>query len=258
MRRAVIGALALLALAAVGCARLPWLGRRRAAEPFRAYIVHHSPQGFREIAALFEEETGIRVDLIFPRRSGLYEVVSKNRDGDLVVSSQRSVLDQLEKDGLGTAPFLPIGELVPVIEVAKGNPKGIWTLADLAREDVRVALAAEPGGMGTVARSILERNRLAERVERRVVARPRSDDKAAASVDGQKVDATLMWLWAVREVGDRVEAVPIPPGQNVIEPIEAMVLNAGTNRAAAERFAAYLRCPQARGILHRVGLLTQQ
>jgi len=257
MRRAVVGAAVLLVLAAVGCARFPWLGRQRVGEPFRVYIVYHGAQAFRQIASLFEEETGIHVDLRFPRRGELYDVVTKSRDGDLVVSSDRSVLDRLVKDGCGEGPYLPIGELVPVIAVVRGNPKSIWTLADLGREDVRLALSAEPRGMGTVARSIIERNRIAERVERRVVERPSRDEQTAARVDGRRVDATLMWLWAVREVGGRVEAVPIPPGQNVIEPMEAMVLNTGVNRAAAERFAAYLRYPKAREILHRAGLLTQ-
>jgi ABC-type molybdate transport system substrate-binding protein len=113
--------------------------------------------------------------------------------------------------------------------------------------------------MGKVAKALLEKNGLAQLVERNVVERPAGHEKAAVSVDGERVDATIMWVWAVRELaGGRVEAVPIPPGQNVCEAVEAMGLTTGQNRAAGEKFVTYLQCPQAREILYREGLLMQK
>lgn len=241
----------LMASIGLGCA---W---RRPKEAMRAYAVRDGEGAFREIAARFEDETGVRVGLKFARRRALYEIVERSRDGDLVIASERGTLEQLRKDGLSGWPSVPVGELVPVIVVAKGNPKRIWTLADLARPTVKVALAAEGDRMGEVIRAILRKNGLTRMVERNVVARPRGPKKTAASVDGKKVDATIIWLWTLRKLGsDRVEAVAIAPGQNVVEPIEAMVLNTGKNAAAAARFLDYLRTPTARAILAREGLLT--
>ena len=123
----------------------------------------------------------------------------------------------------------------------------------------RAALAADPGCMGQVAHAVLDKNGLARRVARNVVARPRGHARTVASVDGTRVDAALVWLWALREAGrGRVQAVPIPPGQNVVEPLEAQRLNTGRHAAAARRFIVYLRGPTARAILAREGLLARQ
>ncbi len=49
--------------------------------------------------------------------------------------------------------------LVPAINVQKGNPKGIYTLKDLTREGVRVAIAnPETVCVGTYAVEIIEKN----------------------------------------------------------------------------------------------------
>jgi molybdate transport system substrate-binding protein len=222
----------------------------------RAYIVHHGEAGFRQIAERFEAETGCRVDIRFACRTGIYDLVKRKADGDLIVSSRRAVLEELRKEGLAGGPIVPIGEVIPVIEVDKGNPKKIWTLADLARPNVRVALPAEPGCMGTMARTLLEKNKLARMVARRTVARPKGHDETAASVLDEQVDAAIIWLWALRALGsDRVQAVSIPEAQNHIEPVEAMTLTTGQNRAAAQRFLKYLQGPEAQSILADAGLV---
>lgn len=251
----MVGGLALLAFAALGCGGCPWLRAEDPSKSIRAYIVHHSQDGFREIAREFHKETGIRARIGFACRRGLYEVVKSNHDGDIAISSKRSVLEQLNKDGLGEGELIAVGSLVPVIEVVKGNPKKIWTLADLARPGLRVALPKAPGCMAKVADAILKKNALTKRVERNVVKRVRGHGAVAASVDGREVDATIIWAWAMKETGRTdLQAVPIPPGQNVIDPLEALVLNTGQNRQGAERFAAFLQGERARAILARVGL----
>ena len=256
-RRATLAVLPILVCAVAGCGWCPWLGGGR--KTVRAYIVHHGEGAFEEIAREFRAETGMRVKIRFACRSGIYDVVKANGNGDVVVSSKRSVLDQLKKDGCTEGERMRIGALVPIIEVAKGNPKNIQTLADLGRADVRVALAREPGCVGKLTKQILEKNGLTAKVQPNVVKRVLGHAKTAGSVDGEEVDATIIWLWAMRDLGsDKVEAVPILPGQNVIEDVEAMVLNTGRNRDGGEQFAAFLQCPKAQEILARAGLVSKR
>ncbi len=254
-RRVVL--LALAPLLAAGCGGWPWA--RAPKERMRAYIVHQGKNAFRQIAERFEAEAGCRVDIQFACRRGIYEVAKRNADGDLIVSSRRAVLSQLRKDGLAAGPIVPIGELIPVIEVDKGNPKKIWTLADLARPNVGVALPAEPDCLAEAVRSLLARNRLARMVARRVVRRTEGHHETAASVLDEGVDATILWLWALRALdSDQVQAVTIPAAQNRIEPVEAMPLITGQNRAAAQRFLKYLQGPEAQSILADAGLVGQK
>ena len=141
---------------------------------------------------------------------------------------------------------------MPVIEVAKGNPKKVQGLADLARPDVNVSLGATGACMGRVASRILEKNHLSDTVTPKVVRYVMGESNIAKSVDGKEIDATIIWRSTVREVrGSDVDVVEILRDGNVIDPIEAVVLTTGENPSGAERFAEFLRSRKAR---HRLKL----
>ena len=182
------------------------------------------------------------------------------RDGAIPVgTSSFENLQKARQDGLSTGPIVNAGELLPVIEVAKGNPKQITCLADLAKPGVRVCLGHERACMGRVAKEILEKNKLADKIAPNVVSRVAGEQKIAASVDGQKVDATIVWLSTILEVGsDTVEAIPIPPERNLIEPVGLLVLETGKNKEGAKKFAAFVQSPKAKKILAEAGQRRQQ
>ena len=265
---AVNGAWMLLALAAAaltsGCQRV---GPREPKGTLRAYVVHHVEHSIRKLAKQFEEDTGIRVEATYacrgrpgkprpPERARVHQLVMRNRDGDIYVTSRRLDLEWAQTDGVGSGPIVPIGEMVPVIEVLKGNPKNIRSLEDLARKGVRVSLAI--GCVGAVAATILDQSKLSEKVAPNVVLRIRHERPAASSVDGEKVDATITWLSTLREVGpEKYDAIAIPADKNLIEPVLALVLDTGRNKAAAERFATFLQSPKAQKLLAEDGLKRQ-
>ncbi|NQT50963.1 substrate-binding domain-containing protein, partial [bacterium] len=224
----------------------------------RAYVARQGASAFHEIAEAFEQETGIRVVLREARRCDLYEVVRRRADGDLVITGDRTTLGRLREADMDAAPAVSVGILVPVIVVAKGNPQRIWTLADLVRPTVTVAVVREPACMVQATRAILDKNHLTRMVARNIVSRPRSSAQAIRAVGRRTVDATIVWRGELRERrDDRVQAVAIPPGQNVVEPIEAMVLDTGENGMASVQFVTYLRSPAAQAVMARAGLLVR-
>jgi len=221
----------------------------------RAYIVHHAAGVFKKLVPEFERETGIRVDATYACRRNMYQILSTNRDGDLYVTSSPANLEKAKQDGLTVGPVVTVGELVPVIEVARGNPKRIMGLADLAKPGVRLCLGSEKACMGRVTDKILAKNNLAEKIAPNILSRIKGEVNIAKSVDGEKVDATIVWLSTIYDVGDPLTgAVPIPAEQNVIDPIGAVVLNTGKHAAGAQRLLGFIGSPKAQKILAEGGL----
>jgi len=232
----------------------------------RAYIVHHVEYTMEKLAAQFERETGIHVDTTYacrgvvgvprpPGRPSLHQMATGNRDGDIYITSRRSDLEDARKRKLGSREIIPIAELVPVIEVIKGNPENIRSLGDLAREGVRLSLGHEKSCVGNVTEQILAKNKLTDKVKPNVVLRVKGEKNIAKSVDGKKTDATIVWLSTLREVGpENYEPVLIPVEQNLIEPLSLLVLDTGRNKAAARRFAQFLQSPRAQKLFAADGL----
>ena len=240
-----------------GCLLLPGATSSAAENQgtIRAYLVHHGEPGFQKLAQEFEKETGIHVDVTFECRGQMLKLVTTKGDGDVCTVSGQESFDQIEKAGLAVGTPATIGEVIPIIEVLKGNPKNIRSLADLGQAGVRVVLCA--GCVGKVADKILAKAQLTEKVKPNICEeRVRGDRLVAKAVDGVKADATICWSWTTIEMGpDKYEMVVIPEEHNVIEPVMAFVLKSGKNRAAAEKFVAFLQSERAKEVLAGVGLV---
>ena len=254
-------ALVVTAMVAGGC-RWPW--RRQPRNTIRVYAVHHVEHTVSKLASEFERETGIHVEATYacrgsrgvlrpPGKPRVHKLVMRNWDGDIYITSRRADLEWARTDGVASSEIIAIGELVPVIEVMKGNPKNIRSLADLGKKGVRVSFAI--GCVGAVTEKILAKNGLTDKIAPNVVVRVRHERPAARSVDGEKADATITWLSTVREVGpEKYDAIPIPADKSLIEPVVALVLDTGKNKAGAERFAEFLLSAKAQKLLAEGGL----
>ena len=261
---ALIALVAAMVLAG-GC-RAP--GQRKPKSSIRAYVVHHVEHTMSKLASEFEKETGIHVDASYacrgrrgmlrpPGKPRVHQLVMRNCDGDIYITSRRSDLEWARTDGVASSEIIPIGELIPVIEVMKGNPKNIRSVADLGKKGVRVSFAI--GCVGGVTETILANSKLTDKIAPNVVLRVPHERPAARSVDGTKADATITWLSTVREVGpEKYDAILIPPEKSLIEPLSLLVLDAGTNKAGAERFARFLQSPKAQKLLTEDGLKREE
>jgi len=246
---------AALAALAAGCG---WVGPRPplGRGTVRAYIVHHGEPTFKQLIADFQRRTGIRVQASFAcRGTNLVSMAVQGGDGDVFITDSNANVRQLQEKGLGRSDPIPLGQVTPVLQVVKGNPKKIRSLDDLARPGVRVVLCHQGGCLGRVADRILAKNKLAGRVAPNIVRRAHGEVATAKAVDGVNADVAIMWSWVLLELGaDRYEMVPIPAERNVADPIVAVLLKTGENPRGAERFVAFLRSGAARKALAEAGL----
>src|SRR4030042_1715503 len=111
-----------------------------------------------EGAQIFKEISGIPVDVVFGGSGFILSQMKLTRRGDLYFPGSSDFMELAKKEGL----VFPESEkilvyLIPAINVQKGNPKKIYSLKDLSKKGIRVAIAnPEMVCVGTYAVEIIE------------------------------------------------------------------------------------------------------
>lgn len=234
-----LGPLAMVVLAA-GCTQWQTAGQKPGV---RAYVVHHGEPTWEQLFADFERQTGIHVERSYAcRGANLVALAVKGQDGDLFITDSAANVAELAEKTLEAAPPVRLGEITPVLLVMRGNPKKIASLDDLARPGVRIVLCFPRGCLGRVSDKVLANAGLSEKVAPNIVKRIPGEEAVAKAVDGVKADVAIVWSWLLPIIGqERYEAVAIAPEANVVDPIVAVLLTTGRNRAGAEKLVAFLR-----------------
>jgi len=240
-----------LALALVAGLALALLHRSRP-ERADASLTVYCAAGLRKpveaVAEAYRREYGTEVRLQYGGSGALLGTLRVSGQGDLYLAADDGTLADARRLGLAHEA-VPMARQHPVIAVQRGNPKGIRSLADLLRDDVRVALTnPETASNGRIVRAALGArwDRLAAHAG---VTKP-TVTEVAQDVTLNAVDAAIVWDSTVSQF-EGLEAVEAPELRDHQENASAAVLEACVRPAAALRFARYLAAPEKGGTAFR-------
>lgn len=203
-----------------------------------------------ELGRLYRRDHGVRLTFSF---AGSQQIAAQVRGGapaDLAVTADRETMRSLA-GFTGKPRVIARNELA--IAVPAGNPERVRSLADLAREDLTVVLAAPEVPAGRYAREALSRAH--------VVVQPASEEPNVRAVLSRvqlgEADAGIVYASDVRAAGGEVEAVPIPHRYSVPVAYPAAVVTApgqdAADRDRADAFLAWLDTEEARDVFVRHG-----
>jgi molybdate transport system substrate-binding protein len=176
--------------------------------------------------------------------------------GQLTQGAQADVFasaDTAHMDAVGTAGLLRGSPAIFAhnrleIAVAKGNPKGIRTLADLARPGLVVVLADPSVPAGKYAQQAL--------AKAGVTVHPVSLEQQVTGVLTKVVlgdaDAGIVYVSDVVTSG-QVDGVQIPDAQNVIATYPIAVLKSTQNQPGAAAFVDFVLSTDGQAILLKAG-----
>jgi molybdate transport system substrate-binding protein len=137
------------------------------------------------------------------------------------------------------------------IIVAKGNPKGVKGLPDLANPDLKVVLAAPDVPAGKYARQALD--------ARHVTVKPVSlEDNVKAvvtKVSLGEADAGIVYVTDAAAGGDKVQGVAIPADQNVPATYPIVTVKASGHGSQAQAFMDLVLSEQGQQVLKSYGFL---
>ena len=196
----------------------------------------------QEIVDAYEQEYDVRIQVDYGGSGALLSKLEISRQGDVFLTAEQSQVETGREKGL-LAEAIPVATLVPVIAVAKGNPKDIRSVHDFAREDLRVALCApESAAAGKVTERLLEdsgvKDAVMQAVQERGVVKPTVND-VANDVKIGAMDAAIVWDVTVKEYPE-LAAVPIENCETYKQSVFITVLRDTPQPTSALRFARYL------------------
>lgn len=260
--RALGLAIGIVALVAARAAWLGIAGRGEATaapqERLTVFAGAASQPATSEAAQLFTQRTGIQVECSFGGSGTMLNQIRMEHFGDLYIPGSDDYMTKAEADGLvDPSTRQTICWLLPVICVAKGNPKGIKALADLSQPGMRVAIG-DPKSvcLGSIAKAAMEQAGVYEAVSPRIVTFASDCQQIASLIRLGEVDAAVGYDVFQRQSPDDMDCVPIEGTQRVSVPVA--VVHFTQQREAAVQFAAFISGPEGRQAFARHGYTIDQ
>jgi molybdate transport system substrate-binding protein len=210
-----------------------------------------------EAAKLFEQKTGIKVDLVFGGSGYVLSQMKLAREGDIYFPGSSDYMEIAKRDG----DVFPDTEkiivyLVSAINVQKGNPHGIRSLHDLTSTGLRVAIANPEGVcVGAYAVEIIENEfDEAEKAAFRqnLVNYTESCEKTATAISLKMADAVIGWRVFEYWDPERIEIIRLPAAQVPrIGYIPIAVSRFTTDNERAQKFIDFLMGPEGQAVFAR-------
>lgn len=205
---------------------------------------------FEAASEPFEQaHPGISMAFNFASSSTLATQITEGAPADVFASANQTQMDVVEDAGLVAGQRTDVVGNTLQIAVEPGNPKSIEGLQDLARDDVTVVLAAEEVPAGEYAREALD----AQGIEVEPASLETDVRAVLSRVTLGEADAGVVYTSDVATAGDDVEAVDIPPEQNVPATYPIATLTDAPNAAAADAFVDYIVSDEGQELLREFG-----
>jgi molybdate transport system substrate-binding protein len=241
-----VAVLLLLALLAAGCGGDGAGGGQTEIKVFAAASL---TAAFDRLGEQFAAaNSGTRVTFNFAGSQALATQIQQGAPADVFASADVSNMDKV-KD-LVSAPQVFASNRLQIV-VAKGNPEGVEGLADLAREDLKVVLAAPEVPAGKYAGQALDK----AGVTVRPVSLEDNVKAAVGKVSLGEADAAIVYVTDVTAGGDRVEGVDIPVDQYVPATYPIATVSATAHQQQARAFVDLVRSAEGQGVLRSFGFL---
>lgn len=258
MRRAarVLVAVGLLSCSRQGGPAPPDGAAARPAEPLRVAAAADLALAFREVGAAFERRHGVPVTFSFGSTGLLAKQVIEGAPFDVLAAANVSFVEDIVNAGAGLADTKALyarGRLVLYAprSSAVAPPRSLEELTDPRFRKIAIA-NPEHAPYGRAARQALERARLWDRVQPRVVY-AENIQQAKQFADTGNADVAIVSLSLLSGVA--VDAAVLPVDDSLHAPIDQalVVTRRAAQPAAARRFAAFVNGPEGRAILRRFG-----
>jgi len=211
-----------------------------------------------EIVEAFYKASGVKVACDYAGSETLLSKIKLARRGDLYMPGDAYYMHQAEGAKM-IARSRAVCYWVPTILVQKGNPRGIASLADLLKDDLKVGLG-DPNicAIGKTTWKILGKNGIThEQMENNLKFQSLTVNELGMQIQAKSLDAVIVWdamASYYRAYGDEV---PIPAEKNVFSVVLIGVLEFSKNKGSADEFVEFMRSDEGRGIFAKYDYETE-
>ncbi|WP_409484032.1 molybdate ABC transporter substrate-binding protein [Arsenicicoccus dermatophilus] len=207
-------------------------------------------RAFTRLGQDFERtHPGVRVRFSFAGSSDLVAQLEQGAPADVLATADERTMGKAVAGSLVTGVPTPFAANTLTIVTAPGNPRGVTSLADLAKEGTQVVVCAPQVPCGAAATTVQH----AAGVTLEPVSEEQSVGDVLGKVTSGQADAGLVYRTDAAGAGAAVTSVPLPEADKAVNvyPIALTAASRGSLDAAA--FVDLVRGPTGRAVLTQLG-----
>lgn len=202
-------------------------------------------KAMNELKTNFEKEhPGVTVNVQYGNSGELFATLSSQKSADLVVPGDLTFMDNgISKGYINNSTVKPIVYHIPVIAVAKGNPKNITSVKDLSKSGLKVALGdINATAVGKESVKLLNKTGELTAVKHNVVVYAPTVNQLLTYLTSGQVDAAIITedIANTSASEGKIEIIQIPKDQNAIATIGVGLTTFTKNKDIAMQFENYI------------------
>ncbi|VGO21857.1 Putative binding protein [Pontiella sulfatireligans] len=204
------------------------------------------------LRAEFTRQTGTDVEVDYAGSGVVLARVQRDPAADLFLPGDVWYVDRLnELTGL-VEESVPVARLIPVLIVAKGNPKNIEGLTDLIRPGIKTGLGNPKAcQVGRLCALMLDRAGLAW--DQVVDEESLTVNELAVWVKMNAVDAAVVWDSTAATVIDSVDVLRLDPTAEEVSMVACALMKTAPQSVAARAFIQFMAGPEGQQIFEQAG-----
>ncbi|NIM05984.1 MAG: molybdate ABC transporter substrate-binding protein [Armatimonadetes bacterium] len=206
-----------------------------------------------EIGKVFQNKTNIKVQYTYSGSACLLAQIDNSRQGDAYMPGEWFYMEQADEKGYLTE-VERIAYVIPVIGVAKGNPKKVRGLRDLARKDLRVGIGdPHATALGKQAYIVLKNAGLQEEVISNLTTSAATVPELGNAIKLGHLDAAIVWDAVAHWYPEDIDIVLIEPEYNEVSTVPLGTLEFAEDPQAAKKFLDFVASDEGKAIFKKHG-----
>jgi molybdate transport system substrate-binding protein len=210
-------------------------------------------QPMEEISRVFEGKTGVKVNCTYAGSACLLAQIDSAQQGDCYMPGEGFYMEQAQEKGYLT-DMRQVAYVIPVIAVAKGNPKHVRGLEDLTRKDLRVGLCdPHATALGKQAYTVLEKAGLIEKVMSNLATSAATVPELGNGIKLGHLDAAIVWDAVALWYPEDIDIIPIDPKYNEVSTVPLGILKFCRDPEVARQFFDFVSSAEGKAIFKKHG-----
>jgi molybdate transport system substrate-binding protein len=238
-------------------------------KPLLCFVGGTMRPAMEKLVKMYQEKHPLKVDIDYAESGELYVRIDQTHKGDLFICHDPFGGAALKKKLVTKS--LPVATLDPVIVVAKGNPKNIHGLRDMASPGVKVIFTHEMYNEMNLIPRMSERAGIRKLLDKNCASFSWGGGESANELSLGAADASIVWNAVAALRKDIVDMVPLEKGLHLQSNTDAItcatygtvdlstikvtanVLRWSKNPAAATAFAEFCASDEAQKVWTEFG-----
>ncbi|AEG60290.1 molybdate ABC transporter substrate-binding protein [Desulforamulus ruminis] len=207
-----------------------------------AYVGAGLKEPVSEIVQLYEEKTGVKVELTFNNSGALLNQLETSNKGDIYMPGGMPYVETAKQKGYIEEMVGPIAIHTPVIVAPKGNPAQITKTQDLTKAGVKLVMPEkEATALGKAAFQTFDKLGISEQIEKNVLTYVETAPKVVTTLTMGQGNAGITEYSNYAKQQDKLDLIEIDPAVNVVEEIPCALLVSSEQKEQAKDFLQFMQ-----------------